>query len=52
MGSTAGGLALALVRIDRVADALEAGHALTAGGLSLRLADPDALKSAAKPSVA
>ncbi|MBV9980814.1 MAG: folate-binding protein YgfZ [Bradyrhizobium sp.] len=52
MGSTAGERGLALVRVDRVADALEAGHALTAGGLSLRLADPDALKSAAKPSVA
>jgi folate-binding protein YgfZ len=52
MGSTAGDLGLALVRIDRVADALEAGLALTAGGLALHLADPDALKSAAKPSVA
>ena len=52
MGSTAGERGLALVRIDRVADALEAGLALTAGGLSLRLADPDAVKSAAKPSVA
>jgi folate-binding protein YgfZ len=52
MGSTAGGFGLALVRIDRVADALEAGLALSAGGLSLRLADPDALKSAARPSVA
>jgi len=52
MGSTAGALGLALVRIDRVADALEAGLALSAGGLSLSVADPDALKSAAKPSVA
>ena len=52
MGSTAGDLGLALVRIDRVADALEAGLALTAGGLALHLADPDALTSAAKPSVA
>ena len=52
MGSTAGELGLALVRTDRVADALEAGLALSAGGLALRLADPDALKSAAKPSVA
>src|SRR5689334_15325591 len=50
MGSTAGELGLALVRVDRVADALEAGLALSAGGLSLRLADPDALTSAAKPS--
>jgi tRNA-modifying protein YgfZ len=52
MGSTAGERGLALVRIDRVADALDAGLALSAGGLSLRLADPDALKSLAKPSVA
>jgi folate-binding protein YgfZ len=52
MGSTAGGRGLALVRLDRVTDALEAGLALSAGGLPLRLADPDALKSAAKPSVA
>jgi folate-binding protein YgfZ len=52
MGSTAGERGLALVRIDRVADALEAGLALSAGGLSLRLADPEALTSAAKPSVA
>jgi folate-binding protein YgfZ len=52
MGSTAGKLGLALVRIDRVSDALEGGLALTAGGLALRLADPDALTPAAKPSVA
>jgi folate-binding protein YgfZ len=52
MGSTAGELGLALLRIDRVADALDAGLALTAGGLALRLADPDALRPAAKPSVA
>ena len=52
MGSTAGGLGLALIRLDRAADALDAGHALTAGGLSLQLADPDVLKTAAKPSVA
>ena len=52
MGSTAGDLGLALVRIDRVADALEAGLALSAGGLALHVADPDALTSAAKPSVA
>jgi folate-binding protein YgfZ len=52
MGSTAGELGLALIRLDRVADALDAGLALTAGGLSLHLADPDALKPAVKPSVA
>jgi folate-binding protein YgfZ len=52
MGSTAAERGLALVRIDRVADALDAGLALSAGGLSLRLADPDAVKSLTKPSVA
>src|SRR5690242_5321584 len=52
MGSAAGSLGLALLRTDRVADALGAGLSLTAGGLPLRLADPDALTSAAKPSVA
>ncbi|HEY4985268.1 MAG TPA: folate-binding protein [Bradyrhizobium sp.] len=52
IGSTAGPNGLALVRVDRVSDALEQGVALTAGGLSLRLADPVALRSFAKPSVA
>ena len=33
MGSTAGGNGLALIRTDRVADALDAGIPLTAGGL-------------------
>ena len=41
MGSTAGGNGLALIRIDRVADALDAGLPLTAGGLGIRLADPN-----------
>ena len=41
MGSTAGGKGLALLRVDRVADALDAGLALTAGGLALHLADPN-----------
>ncbi|WP_407176417.1 YgfZ/GcvT domain-containing protein [Bradyrhizobium sp. STM 3562] len=52
VGSTAGGSGLALVRIDRVADALIAGQPLMAGGLSLRLADPDAVLKANKQSVA
>ncbi|WP_024508220.1 folate-binding protein YgfZ [Bradyrhizobium sp. ARR65] len=52
VGSTAGGKGLALVRTDRVADALLAGLPLTAGGLSLRLADPDAVLKANKQSVA
>ena len=48
MGSAAGQNGLALVRIDRVADALDAGLALTSGGLGIRLADPDAIRTAAK----
>jgi tRNA-modifying protein YgfZ len=52
IGSTAGQNGLALVRIDRVADALDAGLSLSAGGLSLRLAEPDAVRTAAKQTVA
>ncbi len=52
IGSTAGGTGLALVRTDRVADALAAGQPLTAGGLSLRLADPEAVLKAEKRGVA
>ena len=44
IGSTARGKGIALVRIDRVADALDAGQPLTAGGLPLTLADPDAVR--------
>jgi len=52
IGSTSGENGLALVRIDRVADALDAGLALTAGGLALRLADPDVVRAAPKQTVA
>jgi hypothetical protein len=52
MGSSADGAGLALIRIDRAAEALEAGTALTSGGLALRVADPDALRSAPKQTVA
>ena len=52
MGSTAGHNGLALVRIDRVADALQAGMPLTSGGLSIRLAEPDDLLIAPKQTVA
>ncbi|MGA7808018.1 YgfZ/GcvT domain-containing protein [Bradyrhizobium sp.] len=52
MGSTAGGNGLALLRIDRAAEALDAGLALTAGGLTLHLANPDDLQIAAKQPVA
>ena len=44
--------ALALIRIDRVADALAAGLSLTAGGLALRIADPDDLLTSPKQTVA
>ena len=52
MGSSSDGAGLALIRIDRVAEALEAGTALTSGGLAVRIADPDALRSAPKQTVA
>jgi tRNA-modifying protein YgfZ len=52
MGSTSGQNGLALIRTDRVADALDAGLALTAGGLGIRLADPDAFRSSTKQPVA
>jgi folate-binding protein YgfZ len=37
MGSSSGNLGLAMLRLDRIDDALAAGAALTAGGLTLRL---------------
>src|SRR3954471_24100173 len=52
MGSTAGASALALIRIDRAADALAAGTPLTAGGLAIRVAEPDDLRSAPTQTVA
>jgi tRNA-modifying protein YgfZ len=52
MGSSAQGKGIALVRIDRVADALDAGQALTAGGLAVRLADPDVVRISAKQPIA
>jgi len=52
IGSTAGGKGIALVRIDRVADALDAGQPLTAGGLALKLADPDVVRIPTKPPIA
>ena len=52
MGSTAGHNGLALIRTDRAADALDAGTPLTAGGLAIRLADPDDLRSRPKQTVA
>ncbi|WP_316226379.1 folate-binding protein [Bradyrhizobium sp. SZCCHNS3052] len=52
MGSAAAQKGMALLRIDRAAEALEAGTPLTAGGLVLRIADPDALQGAPKQTVA
>ncbi|OAF02666.1 folate-binding protein [Bradyrhizobium centrolobii] len=52
IGSTADGKGIALVRIDRVADALDAGQTLTAGGLELKLAEPDVVRIPAKQPVA
>jgi folate-binding protein YgfZ len=52
MGSSAAGAGLALIRIDRAADALAAGMALTSGGLAVRLAEPDALGTPPKQTVA
>lgn len=40
IGSCANGRGLALLRLDKVADALAAGTALTAGGLTFRLEKP------------
>ena len=52
MGSTAGEMGLALIRTDRVADALSAGLALTAGGLGIRLAEPQALQPVQSQTIA
>ncbi|MET4276094.1 MULTISPECIES: folate-binding protein [unclassified Bradyrhizobium] len=52
MGSSAKGKGIALVRIDRVADALDAGQALTAGGLAVRLAEPDVVRIPTKQPIA
>jgi len=41
MGSAAHGRGLALLRLDRVADAMAAGTPLVAGGVTLRLVKPD-----------
>ena len=52
IGSTSGEKGLALVRTDRVADALAAGLPLTAGGLPLHLADAEAILKTEKRGVA
>jgi hypothetical protein len=52
MGSSTDGKGLALVRVDRVADALEAAVPLTAGGITLQLVDAGELTVAPKKTVA
>jgi tRNA-modifying protein YgfZ len=52
MGSTGGGHGLALLRTDRVADALDAGLKLSAGGLAIRLTDPNDVRTPPKQTVA
>jgi tRNA-modifying protein YgfZ len=52
LGSTAGRNGLALMRIDRAADALQAGVPLTAGGLAVRLVEPGDVLTAPKQTVA
>jgi tRNA-modifying protein YgfZ len=52
IGSTVGQTGLALIRTDRVADALQAGVPLTAGGLSLHLADANDASPPTKQTVA
>jgi folate-binding protein YgfZ len=41
LGSSAQGRGLAMLRLDRAADALAAGEPLTAGGIEMRLVKPD-----------
>jgi folate-binding protein YgfZ len=52
MGSSADGMGLGLLRIDRAADALDAGVALTAGGIEIRLTDPNDVRTPPKQTVA
>ncbi|GGI26571.1 CAF17-like 4Fe-4S cluster assembly/insertion protein YgfZ [Bradyrhizobium guangdongense] len=52
IGSSARGKGIALVRIDRLADALDAGQPLTAGGLAVKLAEPDVVRIPAKQPTA
>jgi tRNA-modifying protein YgfZ len=52
IGSAAGRHGLALMRIDRVADALDAAVPLTSGGLAIRLAEPNDVRSTPRQTVA
>lgn len=46
LGTTAKGRGLAMLRLDRVADALESGTPLSAGGIAIRVLKPDWAKFA------
>jgi folate-binding protein YgfZ len=52
MGSSADGTGLALIRLDRAADAQDAAVPLTAGGVGVRLVQQDEVRSAVKKTVA
>jgi folate-binding Fe-S cluster repair protein YgfZ len=52
VGSSADGIGLALIRLDRAADALDAAVPLLAGGIVIRLAEPDSVRLAPKKTVA
>ena len=52
MGSTAGGHGIALLRTDRVSEALDAGLKLSSGGLAIRLTDPNDVRTPPKQTVA
>jgi folate-binding protein YgfZ len=52
VGSTSGERGLALVRVDRIVDALDAGVPLTAGGLGIRLAEPEVVRAVPKQTIA
>jgi tRNA-modifying protein YgfZ len=52
IGSTAGRNGLALIRIDRAADALDAATPLTSGGLAIRLAEPNDVRPVTRQTVA
>ena len=48
LGSSANGIGVALLRIDRVADAIAAGHVITAGGVGLRVMSNDDLRATSR----
>jgi folate-binding protein YgfZ len=52
MGSAADHHGLALIRIDRASEAMAAGMPLTAGGLAVRIAEPDELRNPLRQTVA